>query len=275
VTRPRPHLEAAPHERRLGARLRGVAGFIPGALTVGNMLAGYAAILMAVQDQFYAACGLILVAGVLDGLDGRVARLTRTTSDFGEHLDSLADTVSFAVAPSMLLFHMGIDQLGRAGWAVCFLFAACGVIRLARFNASPPRDPRYFIGFPIPAAAAAIICPVLFLRDDPLPPSFLPVQAGVMVVVALLMISPIRYRTFKDLVFGRRAYRALAVWAAILAGLIAAHEWVIPLLIGLYLVLPVIEWLGRGDRDRASIFAEDEEDEEVSFQDWPEDDEPL
>ena len=259
-------MQGLAEKRRFGEKLRGIAGFLPGTITVGNMLAGYASILMATQERFYLACILILVAGVLDGLDGRVARLTQTTSDFGGQLDSLADTVSFAVAPSMLAFHMGLGGLGRAGWAVCFLFAACGVIRLARFNALPPRDPRFFIGLPIPAAAAALVSPVLFFKNEPIAEGFVPFQALVMVVIALLMISPVRYRTFKDLSFGRRAYRLLALYAAVLAGLIAAHEWVIPGLIALYLVLPGAEWLVR--RGSNPIVSEVDEEDEVVLENW-------
>lgn len=258
-------------KRRLGDRLRGVAGFVPGAITVGNMLAGYASIVMGSQGRFEAAAALILVAGVLDGLDGRVARLTQTTSDFGEHLDSLADTVSFAVAPSMLAFHLGVGELGRAGWAICFLFAACGIIRLARFTALAPSDPRYFIGLPIPAAAATIVAPVLFFGDAIFTPLMAEIQAGAMFVIALLMISPVRYRTFKDIVFGRRAYRVLALWAAVLAGVIAAHEWVVSALIALYLVSPLIEW-GAGRGKRRSLIADLDEDE-VTVSSWVDDEE--
>lgn len=254
---------------RLGERLRGAAGFIPGALTVGNMLAGYASILLATEGRFQTALVMILVAGVLDGLDGRVARITRTTSDLGGHLDSLADAVSFAVAPSMLAYHLGVETLGRTGWAACFLYAACGVIRLARFNASPPKDPRYFIGLPIPAAAWTIITPVLYLGDQHLPKEWVALQAGLMVIIALLMISPVRFRTFKDLRFGRKAYRVLALWAAILAGIVAAHEWVIPALLFAYLLSPVVErvWKPREQTPPGT----EEDEEEVRLDPWPED----
>ncbi|GAB4222234.1 MAG: CDP-diacylglycerol--serine O-phosphatidyltransferase [Acidobacteriota bacterium] len=237
IVRPLP----SERPRRLGARLRGAAGIVPGALTIGNMLAGYAAILAATEQRFPLAALLVLAAAALDGLDGRIARLTGTTSRFGEQLDSLADAVSFAVAPSMLAFFMGLERLGRVGWAACFLYAACGVIRLARFNALPPRDSRWFIGLPIPAAAAAVISPALLAGPRPMPDEALPFLAIVMVVIALLMISPIRYRSYKDLAFGRRLYRALAVWAALLAGLLAAHEWVVPALALAYLVSPLVE----------------------------------
>jgi CDP-diacylglycerol--serine O-phosphatidyltransferase len=219
-------------------RLKTVAGFLPGAITLGNVLAGFSAIMLASMDRFFIAAVLILAAGILDGLDGRVARLTGTTSSFGEQLDSLADAISFTVAPSVLAFHLGVGTLGRFGWGACFLFTACGVIRLARFNAFT-RTHHDFIGLPTPAAAATITCPILLVGGAPLPEWF-PAMYGVLVLlVALLMISPFRYRAFKDLRFGPKPYRALALWAAILAGLIFMYEWFVPALILAYLVSPL------------------------------------
>lgn len=232
-------LRGRPGEPRLfRARLRGITGWLPGALTLGNLLAGYAAILLAGQGRLLTATVLVLVAGVLDGLDGRVARLVGATSDFGEELDSLADAVSFAVAPSMIAFHAGLAGLGRVGWAACFVFAACGVIRLARFNAAP-HDHHWFIGLPIPSAAAAASCPVLLTGGDPVPERFVPAYAVAVVGIGLLMVSAIRYRTFKDIQFGRRPYRILAIWALLLAGLVAKAEWMIPGLVVFYLVSPL------------------------------------
>ena len=142
------------------------------------------------------------------------------------------------------------------------------MIRLARFNALPPRDPRFFIGLPIPAAAAALVSPVLFFQNDPFAEAFIPFFAVMMVVIALLMISPVRYRTFKDVAFGRRAYRLLALYAAVLAGLVAAHEWVIPGLIVLYLVLPAAEWLLR--RGAAPIVGDVDDEDEIVLEKWDE-----
>ncbi|UCF68554.1 MAG: CDP-diacylglycerol--serine O-phosphatidyltransferase [Acidobacteriota bacterium] len=231
--------------RRFRRRLQGVAGWLPGALTLGNLLAGYAAILMASEGRFLVSCVLIFIAAALDGLDGRVARLTGTTSSFGGELDSLCDAVSFAVAPSLLAFHMGLGQLGRVGWAVCFLFAACGVIRLARFNAAPPAGGD-FIGVPIPTAAAVASVPALLTGGAPIPPLYLPLHACVVLTTALLMVSRVRYPAFKQLQFGPKPYRVLALWAAILAGFLAFWEWMVPALILGYLLTPVARWL----RDR-------------------------
>lgn len=227
-----------PPRRRLIVRLPQVGGWLPGAITLANLFVGFLAILFASQGRFLAAASLIIAAGILDGLDGRVARLTGTTSEFGEQLDSLADAVSFAVAPAMLAFYMGINALGRVGWAVTYFFVACGVLRLARFNLSA-LDRRFFLGLPIPVAAAALACPALVNEGLPLPQEAVPLYAAGVVVVAMLMVSRIRYRSFKELHFGPRPYRVLALWAILLAGLLAATEYMIPALTFLYIASPV------------------------------------
>lgn len=228
-----------PKRRRpLRGRFKGAAGWLPGALTLGNVLAGYSAILLASQGRFLFASLLVFGAAILDGLDGRVARLTGTTSEFGEELDSLADAVSFAVAPSVIAFHMALSGLGRVGWAVCFLYAACGVIRLARFN-SMTSDHHDFIGVPSPTAAVTISCPALLTAGRPLPEGLVVAYAVLVTLIGLLMVSHVRYFSPKSIRFGPKPYRALALWAAVLAGLIMRYEWMIPGLIVLYLLSPL------------------------------------
>lgn len=245
LRRPRVRLPR-PRRGRLQGRFRGrlsrVSGtWLPGLLTIFNLLGGYGAILAAAERQFLLAAALILAAAVFDFIDGRVARLTGSTSDMGQQLDSLADAVSFAVAPSMLAFHMGLRTLGRVGYAVCFVFAACGVIRLARFNVLPP-DHRHFIGLPIPMAAAATLIPVLVTRGQPLPLQLLWLHAAAVTLLALLMVSRIHYRSFKDLRFSRRQYRVLAGCVVLLALLAVLFEWILPLVLVLYIVSPALFW---------------------------------
>lgn len=236
MRRPRVQL---PRARRFRGRIPRVGGaWIPGALTIGNLLGGYAAILAGAERHFLLATLCIFAAALFDALDGRVARMMGQTSAMGAELDSLCDAVSFAVAPSMLMFHMGLSGLGRIGYAVCFLFAACGVLRLARFN-TLPADHNYFVGLPIPTAAAAIVTPALLTRGEALPAWLIPWHAGVVAVIALLMVSRIKYRTFKDVPLREKRYRLLALWAAILAGFVAFAEWMIPALILGYLLSPV------------------------------------
>jgi CDP-diacylglycerol--serine O-phosphatidyltransferase len=208
-------------------------------LTLGNVLAGFASIIMASQGHLAVAALLVLAATALDGLDGRIARLTGTTSEFGEQLDSIADGISFAVAPSLFAFFAGLDGLHRVGWATAFLFTACGVIRLARFSAGM-QDPRYFIGLPSPTAAAIAVCPALITQGERIPKEYVLLYAALVALAGLLMVSKIRYRSFKDLRFGRRPYRVLAAWALILAGFVALGEWMVPAMIAGYVLSPIV-----------------------------------
>src|SRR5689334_18153198 len=146
--------------RRTDTTERGVrrgAYLLPSALTMGNMFCGYACIVHAMRSEFHAAAAFIGIAIILDMLDGRVARMTGTTSAFGLEFDSLADVVSFGVAPAVMSFAWGLQPLGRLGWAAGFLFVAAAAVRLARFNIqSGSQDKRYFVGMPSPPAAG---CP--------------------------------------------------------------------------------------------------------------------
>src|SRR5919112_2038975 len=143
---------AADRPRR---RFRRGVYLLPSLLTLGNMFCGYACIVYAMRGEFETAAPFIGFAIVLDMLDGRIARLTGATSDFGIEFDSLADVISFGVAPSILAFAWGLHPLGRLGWAAAFIFAAAAAVRLARFNiqTGAAHDKRYFVGIPSPAAA--------------------------------------------------------------------------------------------------------------------------
>src|SRR6187399_354899 len=137
-------------------RLRRGVSLLPSLFTMGNMFCGYACIVYAMRGDFETAAPFIGIAVVLDMLDGRIARLTGTASDFGVELDSLADVISFGVAPAILSFAWGLSSLGRLGWAAGFLFVTAAAMRLARFNiqSASGGDKRYFAGLPSPAAAA-------------------------------------------------------------------------------------------------------------------------
>ena len=177
---------------------------LPHLLTTGNLFFGFYAIVHAfVGDPDKAAMGIIL-AGLFDALDGRVARFTRSTSRFGVEYDSIADTVSFGVAPAMLAFSAGnLHVLGRPGWVLAFVFTACGALRLARFNVSPGRYKGCFEGMPSPAAAGVVASTMWFvsyLRDTGASftvPEW--VVAGGMALLGLLMVSSIPYRSVKEL----------------------------------------------------------------------------
>jgi CDP-diacylglycerol--serine O-phosphatidyltransferase len=138
-------------------------------------------------------------------LDGKVARLTRTTTQFGVEFDSLADVVSFGVAPGILLYSWALQPLGRVGAGAAFLYVICGALRLARFNVlTGVTDRRYFIGLPIPGAAGVVASAILFFEEPDFGRSALFALAVATYAVAFLMISNIRYYSFKDLNFAKR-----------------------------------------------------------------------
>lgn len=178
---------------------------LPTLFTVGNLFCGYLSLWCSINGTFERAALLIIAAAVLDMLDGRVARLTNTASEFGEEYDSLADLVSFGVAPAILVYSWGLSDFHRLGLAVSFFFVVCGSMRLARFNIQTHiADKKYFVGLPIPSAAGTI-CALVLATPEPLVDRVW--MTGVLVVTFLLsylMISTIKYRSFKDLDLRRR-----------------------------------------------------------------------
>ena len=213
-----------PNRRRLGAR-RGVS-LLPSLFTMGNMFCGYACVVYAMRGEYETAAPFIGFAVVLDMLDGRIARLTGTASDFGVEFDSLADVISFGVAPAILSFAWGLSPLGRLGWAAGFLFVSAAAMRLARFNIQGHAgggDKRYFVGMPSPAAAAVPAATVYAypygLHDYR---AALPVLAMVL-IPALLMVSTIRFRSFKTLDLQMRRPYTVLLLVAIVIMLITTH----------------------------------------------------
>ena len=209
---------------------------LPALFTAGNIFCGFLSLEASARGEFDYAAMLIFVAAFFDGIDGRVARLTGSTSAFGEQLDSLADVISFGVAPAFLVYHWGLSGYGRAGLLVSFLFAVCGALRLARFNVQVHVvDKRWFVGLPIPSAAGAL-CGLIWAvpsaqLTDTLRAGFL----GITAALAFLMVSTFRYRSFKDVdAKSRRGRLYFLLFAAILgliwwlrqyalAGLLAAY----------------------------------------------------
>lgn len=173
---------------------------LPNLFTTAALFAGFYAIVSGMKGNFEAAGLAIIVAQLLDGFDGRVARLTNTTSAFGVQYDSLSDMVSFGLAPSLVMFSWGLEPLGKFGWAAAFLFAACAALRLARFNTQVATvDKRYFVGLASPPAAA-ILATTVWLWHDVVPPYEVSVLAAIVtIMVGLLMVSNLRYTSFKGL----------------------------------------------------------------------------
>lgn len=180
-------------------RSRGIY-LLPNLFTTGALFSGFYAVVASMHSNFENAAIAIFVAMVLDGLDGRVARLTNTSSAFGAEYDSLADMVSFGVAPSLVVFNWVLDDIGKLGWFAAFLYVAGAALRLARFNTQiGSMDKRYFMGLPSPAAAATVAGLVWAATEydiDGAPFAYL--IALYVAVVGVLMVSNILYYSFKD-----------------------------------------------------------------------------
>lgn len=220
---------------------------LPSLFTVGNMLAGFAAILHAIEGRLELAGMLIILAGILDGLDGRIARLTNSTSEFGKEYDSLADVVSFGVAPAILTYEWGLRGMGRWGWFVAFLFVVAGSVRLARFNVNTSHgDRRFFTGLPIPGGAGALTLMVLCDPDPVLDKRLTYLVWGFVLLISVLMVSTVPYRSFKDFNLRRRwPAPAFFLIALILGGVAVAWFPTMALALGIYLVAGPVEYVTR------------------------------
>ena len=186
---------------------------LPSLFTTGALFAGFFAIISALQGDFAPAAIAILVAMVLDGLDGRVARLTDTQSDFGAEYDSLSDMVSFGVAPALIVYEWSLKNVGehaaswgKLGWLAAFVYTACCALRLARFNTQLGKaDKRFFQGLASPSAAAVMAGMVWFSRDLGISGRELMILAfSVTLITGMLMVSSLPYYSFKDLGSNRR-----------------------------------------------------------------------
>lgn len=177
----------------------------PSLLTTANLFCGFFALLLSVEHRYTEAAVAIFVAMVMDLLDGRVARLMKATSQFGVEYDSLADVISFCVAPAFLLFSFALHSLGRAAWFGAFLFVVCGALRLARFNVQTGSvDRRFFVGLSTPAAAGVAASIVILLQgQEPGRAVRVAIAVGTY-LLALLMVSTFRYWSFKEIDFARR-----------------------------------------------------------------------
>lgn len=173
---------------------------LPNLVTTGNLFFGFYATILAMRGDVVWAAWAIVAAAIFDQMDGRLARLTRSTSKFGAEYDSLCDLVSFGMAPAILLFHWALQPFGRIGWLACFLYCACGALRLARFNVQANIvEKNYFQGLPIPMAAGIVASSVLAFNDLELEALRNPGLLAMTLLLAVVMVSNFRYRSFKDL----------------------------------------------------------------------------
>lgn len=194
--------EALEENTKTGRRLGMYVYILPNLMTTGNLFCGFYSIVQSINGNFKAAAIAIVVAAVFDQLDGRLARLTRATSKFGAEYDSLCDLGSFGFAPALLMFMWCLEGFGRLGWMACFLFVACGALRLARFNVQVNIvEKNYFQGLPIPMAAGIVASAYLAFEDMGWHPDAWRANLLLFMVMLLgiVMVSTFRYRSFKDL----------------------------------------------------------------------------
>ena len=193
---------------------------LPNLFTTGALFSGFYAIVAAMNGLFEQSAIAVFVAMILDGLDGRVARMTNTQSEFGAQYDSLSDCISFGVAPALVSYSWSLSSLGKIGWMVAFVFAACAALRLARFNVQiDTADKRYFTGLPSPAAAAVVAGMVWFGTENGFDGSAVAgIAALITAFAAVMMVSNVKYNSFKELDFkGRVPFVAILVVVLVLA----------------------------------------------------------
>lgn len=178
---------------------------LPNLATTANIFFGFFAIIQAIKGNYIHGAYSIVAASIFDLMDGRLARLTRSTSKFGAEYDSLCDLVSFGLAPAILLYLWALEPMGRMGWLACFLYVTCGALRLARFNVQAQVvEKAYFQGLPIPMAAGIVASSILAFEDMQWEGKGNPLILAMTFLLAFVMVSTFRYRSFKDLDFKQR-----------------------------------------------------------------------
>ncbi len=188
------------NQEKTPKRSRGIY-LLPNLFTTGALFGGFYAIIAAMNGLFESAAMAIFIAMILDGLDGRVARMTNTQSDFGAEYDSLSDMVSFGVAPALVMYTWSLSTLGKVGWIASFIYVVCAALRLARFNTQIGHaDKRYFQGLASPAAAGFVVGFVWLCDENLISGDTMNFLAFIITVGSgLLMVSNVKYRSFKDL----------------------------------------------------------------------------
>jgi CDP-diacylglycerol--serine O-phosphatidyltransferase len=233
--------------RRRRIRVRPITGLslnrmIPNILTMLALCAGMTAIRLAIDAKFESAAIAVIVAGILDGMDGRIARLLKGTSPFGAQLDSLSDFVSFGVAPAVMLYLWTMQQLSSVGWVLVLFFSACCALRLARFNTQigaelPPYAYNFFTGVPAPMGAFLVMIPLFLSFEFGIGIFRSPyVNGAVLAAVAALMISRVPTYSFKRLRLSPEAWIATILVVVVVVAFTTTEPWATVLvLLGLYL----------------------------------------
>ncbi len=256
-------------DRLPGERGRGIY-LLPNAFTTGALFCGFYAIVMAMNQRFEHACWAVFIAMVLDGLDGRIARLTNTQSEFGAQYDSLSDMVSFGAAPALVIYEWSLRGLGKLGWIAAFIYCAGAALRLARFNTNiEVVDKRFFQGLPSPAAAALIVGFIMMMTDPDINVSSRQVDWvswGLAVFAGLTMVSNVPFYSFKDVNF-RKSVPFIVVFLIALALALLAIDppkvlWPIFVIYGLS-GYAVFAWRAAKGKRVSIIPLDDEPDDSV------------
>ncbi|NTW09393.1 MAG: CDP-diacylglycerol--serine O-phosphatidyltransferase [Anaerolineaceae bacterium] len=231
---------------------------LPNLFTTGSLFAGFYSMVATLSGDYRTAAIWILASSIFDGLDGKVARATGTTSQFGVEYDSLADLVSFGVTPGLLMYAWALRPFGRLGWVAAFLFVACAALRLARFNVQVNTvESKRFIGLPTPAAASMVSATVLLFYHFGWPSSFKKLAILLLIyLLAFLMVSNVKYYSFKDPELIKRQPFGFLVLAVLLFIVIAAEPVLMLFLIFLCYILSgpiafVVTWPRRRRLEKA------------------------
>lgn len=248
---------SAVEPRRKRIDLRKTLFLLPNMITLASIFCGFDSIRLSASatsdDDYYKACLLLVYALFFDMLDGRVARLTKTQSAFGLQIDSLADVVSFGVAPALLVYKWSLYQKGLPGLVASFVFAGAGAVRLARFNVlsmsesgKPTKPGKYIVGLPVPGAAGVLLSLVIANHaiGGPLSSAkFAWPMLGLTIFLAFLMVSTIRFRSFKDLKLNARTVALVffAVGSSAVISLQTRPEFVLVWLLGFYVMIGLVE----------------------------------
>lgn len=210
---------------------------LPNLFTTASLFAAFYSLVASMKGQYEVAVVAIFIGMIADGLDGRIARLTNTQSEFGAQYDSLSDMVTFGVAPSLLIYNLTLSQLGKIGWLVAFVYTAAVALRLARFNTKlEVMDKRYFQGLPCPTAAAVMASFAWLCYQNDWYTMFVSVITAILsLIVSILMVSNFNYYSFKEIDFtGKVPFLYVLVMIVLFVAIAANPAWVLFISLGAY-----------------------------------------
>ncbi|MBF0368525.1 MAG: CDP-diacylglycerol--serine O-phosphatidyltransferase [Magnetococcales bacterium] len=253
------------------------AYLLPSLLTTGGMFFGFYAVMAGLTGRYEQGALAIIAAGIFDGLDGRVARALNAVSAFGKEYDSLADFLSFGIAPAVLIHQWALTPFNRLGWAGAFLFTVCGALRLARFNVQHYHQDekitkRYFQGLPVPAAAAVLAATLLFYleigvdlqADSQGAGLYRWLPLGLVYILGILMVSQVRFRSLKDFSWHRERPFLTLVGVVVFITLLSIHLAVTLFIVGWAYLLSAIQ----SHQEYRKLLAEGKEVEEDEVKDF-------